>query len=26
LDNLQLVHRWCRHAHHTRIGHRAAEA
>jgi RNA-directed DNA polymerase len=26
LDNLQLVHRWCHHAHHTRIGYRAAEA
>jgi RNA-directed DNA polymerase len=25
-DNLQLVHRWCHHAHHTRIGYRAAEA
>ncbi len=26
LDNLQLVHRWCHHAHHARIGYRAAEA
>ena len=26
LDNLQLVHRWCHHAHHMRIGYRAAEA
>jgi RNA-directed DNA polymerase len=26
LDNLQLVHRWCHHAHHTRIGYWAAEA
>jgi RNA-directed DNA polymerase len=26
LDNLQLVHRWCHHAHHTRIGYRTAEA
>jgi RNA-directed DNA polymerase len=26
LNNLQLVHRWCHHAHHTRIGYRAAEA
>jgi RNA-directed DNA polymerase len=25
-DNLQLVHRWCHHAHHTRTGYRAAEA
>ena len=25
-DNLQLVHRWCHHAHHARIGYRAAEA
>jgi hypothetical protein len=26
LDNLQLVHRWCHHAHHARTGYRAAEA
>jgi hypothetical protein len=26
LDNLQLVHRWCHHAHHTRNGYQAAEA
>ena len=26
LNNLRLVHRWCHHAHHTRIGYRAAEA
>jgi RNA-directed DNA polymerase len=26
LDNLQLVHRWCHHAHHTRTVYRAAEA
>ena len=26
LDNLRLVHRWCHHAHHARIGYRAAEA
>jgi hypothetical protein len=26
LDNLQLVHRWCHHAHHARIGYPAAEA
>jgi RNA-directed DNA polymerase len=26
MNNLQLVHRWCHHAHHTRIGYRAAEA
>jgi RNA-directed DNA polymerase len=25
-DNLQLVHRWCHHAHHSRMGYRAAEA
>jgi RNA-directed DNA polymerase len=25
-DNLRLVHRWCHHAHHARIGYRAAEA
>ena len=26
LDNLRLVHRWCHHAHHVRVGYRAAEA
>jgi RNA-directed DNA polymerase len=26
LDNLRLVHRWCHHAHHARIGCQAAEA
>ena len=26
IDNLKLVHRWCHHAHHARIGYRAAEA
>src|SRR3954465_8313577 len=26
IDNLQLVHRWCHHGHHMRIGYRAAEA
>ena len=26
MANLQLVHRWCHHAHHTRIGRQAAEA
>jgi len=26
MDNLQLVHRWCHHAHHARIGCQAAEA
>jgi RNA-directed DNA polymerase len=26
IDNLQLVHRWCHHGHHARIGYRAAEA
>lgn len=26
IDNLQLVHRWCHHGHHSRIGYRAAEA
>ena len=26
LDNLQLVHRWCHHAHHARSGYQAAEA
>jgi RNA-directed DNA polymerase len=26
LDNLQLVHRWCHHAHHVRSGYQAAEA
>jgi RNA-directed DNA polymerase len=26
LNNLQLVHRWCHHAHHARTGYRAAEA
>jgi RNA-directed DNA polymerase len=26
LDNLQLVHRWCHHAHHMRMEYRAAEA
>lgn len=26
IDNLQLVHRWCHHRHHSRIGYRAAEA
>jgi RNA-directed DNA polymerase len=25
-DNLQLVHRWCHHAHHARTGYQAAEA
>jgi RNA-directed DNA polymerase len=26
VENLQLVHRWCHHAHHTRIGYQAAAA
>jgi RNA-directed DNA polymerase len=26
IDNLQLVHRWCHHGHHMRIGYRVAEA
>jgi RNA-directed DNA polymerase len=26
MDNLQLVHRWCHHGHHARIGCQAAEA
>jgi len=26
LNNLQLVHRWCHHAYHARVGYRAAEA
>jgi len=26
IDNLQLVHRWCHHGHHARIGYQAAEA